>query len=110
MSAGHIRVGVGTRFVYDGEILTVAEMTPTSFGVQITTTGGGHVHRMLIKEMLDHTRSRIIPDDDLARVTDEEETAALILAQLSEVQLSALRLRVEDIREVLTGYRSGSDD
>jgi transposase InsO family protein len=110
MSAGHIRVGVGTRFVYDGEILTVAEMTPTAFGVQITATGGGHVHRMLLKEMLDHTRSRIIPDDDLARVTDEEETAALILAQLSEVQLSALRLRVEDIREVLTGYRSGSDE
>lgn len=103
MSAGHIRVGVGTRFVYDGEILTVAEMTPLAYGVEIVATGGGHVHRMLLKELLDHTRSRIIPDDDLTNLTDEEEAAALILAQLSEAQLSGVRLRVEDIREVLTG-------
>jgi transposase InsO family protein len=109
MTARRVRVGVGTRFVYDGEILTVVEMVPASHGVEIIAIGGGRTHRMSLNEVLDETRARIIPSDQDATWTEEEgETAATILAQLSKAELSEVRRRAEHVREVLTGFRSGS--
>lgn len=110
MSTRRSRVGVGTRFVYDGDILTIAEIIPTSHGMEIVTSGNGCAHRMLLTEMLDETRARIIPSaDDATWTADDGETAALILAQLSKAERSQVRERAEHVCEVLTGYRSGSE-
>jgi transposase InsO family protein len=106
----HIRGAVGTKFVHDGEIFEVIEMVGAAYGVEVVVASGDHVRRMLLKELLGDTRVRFLPsesppgDDD----DDERETAAVILAQLDQAQLHQLRQRVEHVREVLTGYRSGS--
>ncbi|WIM89757.1 Mu transposase C-terminal domain-containing protein [Candidatus Mycobacterium wuenschmannii] len=110
MSAERIPVKAGTRFIHDGEILTITSTAGTVYGMEVVATGGDRVHRMTLDEVLDHTRSRFIPVDGVTGLTEEDEMAALILAQLSEAELSTMRLRVEHVREVLCGYRSGSEE
>ena len=111
MSSGHVKVGVGTRFIYDGQILTVEKMTPTAYGVEVVAVGGGYTHLLSLKMLLDETRSRVIPSlEDTNWIDEEAETAALLLAQLSEAERHAVRERATHVREVLTGFRSGSEE
>lgn len=111
MSSGHVKVGVGTRFIYDGQILTVEKMTPTVYGVEVVAVGGGYTHLLSLKLLLDETRSRVIPSlDDTNWIDEEAETAALLLAQLTEAERHAVRERATHVREVLTGFRSGSEE
>lgn len=110
MTSGNVRVGVGSRFVYDGLIVQVVEITYAATGVQVVVSGGGQVRRMALAELLDETRARIIPSDDGPAGDDEQETAATLLAQASDAERAIVRARAEHIREVLTGYRSGTSE
>lgn len=111
MIADHCRVGVGTRFIYDGEFLEIEKMKPAAHGTDVVAVGGGHVHLLSYDEVLHDMRSRIIPSPEDSSWFDEEaEAAALVLAQLSAAELRAVRERAEHVREVLTGFRSGSAD
>jgi transposase InsO family protein len=107
-SAG-VRVGVGTRFRYDGETVEVIEMAITATGNEVVLKDHhGRVMRLAVKELLLSDRAQVIPDSPGPSSDDDEDLAGVVLAQLSGGQRDALLERAAHIREVLTGYRSGS--
>lgn len=108
MAGAHDRVGVGSRFVYDGIIVKIEHVKYAATGVEVVVSGAGQVRRMALDELLDATRSRLIPNDTGPAGDDEQDTAATLLAQASDAERSVARERAEHIREVQTGYRSGT--
>jgi hypothetical protein len=50
----------------------------------------------------------VIPDSPGPSSDDDEDLASVVLAQLSHGQREALLEKAAHIRELLTGYRSGS--
>ena len=108
MTKSAVRLGVGTRLVYDGEAAEVVELSSTTSGIDLTLRIGTNVRRALriaLRELLDGGRARIIGDD--AGAEGVSNMASVILAELSEVEIDAVRTRAAHVREVLTGYRSG---
>jgi transposase InsO family protein len=109
MSSAGVRVGVGTRFRYDGETVEVIAMAITATGNEVVLKDHhGRVMWLAVKELLLSGRAQVIPDSPGPSSDDDEELASVILAQLSQGQREALLERAAHIREVLTGYRSGS--
>lgn len=94
--------------MYDGEAADVVELQPTKSGVELTLrvgSNGKHVRRIALRELFHGGRARIIGSDDADGPSD---TACVILAGLSDVDMEAVRTRAAHVREVLTGYRSGT--
>jgi transposase InsO family protein len=106
-----VRVGVGTRFRYDGETVEVIEMAITSTGSEVVLKDRrGRVMRLAVKELLLSDQAQVIPDNPGPSSGDDEDLASVVLAQLSQGQREALLERAAHVREVLTGYRSGSPE
>ena len=105
-----VPVGVGTRFVYDGEILTVVELFPTARGneVLVADRGGRRRRWMSLRELMASGRATIMTTDEGPRSTDDLEIASVVLANLSGHKLAKVTENAGHIREVLYGYRSGS--
>ena len=82
----------------------------------ITATGNevvlkdhhGRVMRLAVKELLLSDRVQVIPDGPGPMSDDPDELAAVTLAELTKPERDAVLERAAHIREVLTGYRSGS--
>jgi transposase InsO family protein len=111
VSGAGVRVGVGTRFRYDGETVEVIEMAITATGNEVVLKNHhGRIMRMAVRELLLSDRACVIPDGPGPACDDGEQTASVALAHLSPGQREALLERVAHIREVLTGYRSGSPE
>ncbi|MEU0687024.1 helix-turn-helix domain-containing protein [Streptomyces uncialis] len=109
MSGAGTRVGIGTHFRYDGETVEVVEMAATSAGNEVVLKNArGGLLRVSLKELLFSDRAAIIPAQGGPRATDEEELAGVVLGQLSEAQRQQVIEQAEHVREVLTGFRSGS--
>jgi transposase InsO family protein len=109
VSSAGVRVGVGTRFRYDGETVEVIEMAITATGNEVVLKDNhGRVMRLAVKELLLSDRAQVIPDSPGPASDDDEDLASVVLAQLSHGQRDALLERAAHMREVLTGYRSGS--
>jgi len=110
MQRAGVRVGVGTRFVLDGEVAEVVEVAANDHGVSVgLRIGAGR--RMVIlglRELLDSRRARPIADCGDTSADERGEPASIILAELSAVQRARVLERAGHIREVLTGYRAGS--
>lgn len=107
MTKPTVRIGIGTRLMYDGEGADVVELQPTRSGVELTLrvgADGQHMLRIALRELLHGGRARIIGDD----ADDPPDTASGIIAGLSDADMEALRTRAGHVREVLTGYRSGT--
>ena len=54
MSDGLVRVGIGTRFVYDGELAEVTEMHAAAAGTEVvlrSSSGQGSVLRVALREL-----------------------------------------------------------
>ena len=108
MTKPAVRIGIGTRLMYDGEAADVVELQPTKSGVDLTLrigANGQHMLRVALRELLHGGRARIIGDND---ADDLSDTASVILAGLSDVEMEAVRTRAAHVREALTGYRSGT--
>lgn len=105
-----VPVGVGTTFAYDGETVTVVEMLPTSRGneVMVADRGGERRYRLSLRELLASGRASIITTDDGPRSDDDLEVAGVVLSNLSSSQLREVTQKADHVREVLTGYKSGS--
>ena len=110
MKRAGVRVGVGTRFAYDGEVVEVVECIPSWDG------GSGNarlrtdtVRRFALGELMFSERSRLL-GEDLVDEVDETggATASVKWAAVPESARSQARERAVHVREVLTGYRSGS--
>ena len=104
-----VPVGVGTRFVYDGEILTVVELFPTARGneVLVADRGGRRRRWMSLRELMASGRATIMTTGEGPRSTDDLEIASVVLANLSGHKLAKVTENAGHIREVLYGYRSG---
>ncbi|QSE87867.1 transposase (plasmid) [Rhodococcus pseudokoreensis] len=110
MTGAGVRVGVGTRFLYDGETVEVVEMVSTAAGneVVVKDASGRQYRRVALKELLGCGRARVIPDGSGPSSDDDQEVAAVVLAQLTTAEQEQLTVRAAHVREVLTGYRSGN--
>lgn len=103
-----IKIGPGTRVMYDGEIHTVTEWLPTANGTDVVLTSAKSVVRVSVVTLLEGVRARLIPTNDGPNPTDDIDPAAVVLASLTKAQTREIRRRCEHIREMFTGYRSGS--
>ncbi|MYX14979.1 DDE-type integrase/transposase/recombinase [Streptomyces sp. SID8374] len=109
MSRAGARVGVGTRFRYDGETVEVVELAATTAGNEVVLKDGhGCVRRLSLKELLFSDRAEIVPEQTGPAADDAEEIASVVLSQLRDGERRKVLERAEHVREVLTGYRSGS--
>ncbi|MEU6312261.1 helix-turn-helix domain-containing protein [Streptomyces sp. NPDC047014] len=109
MSRAGARVGVGTRFRYDGETVEVVELAATTAGNEVVLKDGhGRVRRLSLKELLFSDRAEIVPDQAGPSAEDAGEIASVVLSQLRADERRKVLERAEHVREVLTGYRSGS--
>jgi transposase InsO family protein len=103
------RVGVGTRFRYDGETVEVIELAITSTGNEVVLKDHhGRLMRLAVRELLLSDRAHVIPEGPGPSSGDDEDLTGVVLGQLSKRHRQALLERAAHIREVLTGYRSGS--
>ncbi|MCZ4095253.1 TnsA-like heteromeric transposase endonuclease subunit [Streptomyces sp. H39-C1] len=104
-----VRVGVGTRLKYDGEVVTVEEMFGSAAGNEVLVRDGRSCRfRLSLREVLASGRAAVIPDGRGPGSDDPRETASILLAQLTDEELEAVRERAAHINEVLYGFRSGS--
>lgn len=111
MSGAGTRLGVGTRFRYDGETVEVVEMAATSAGNEVVLKDGrGSILRLSLAQLLFSDRAVIIPDEAGPSADDDKEIASVILGQLDAKERAKVLERAEHVREVLTGYRSGSSE
>lgn len=103
MSTVGVRVGVGTRFRYDGETVEVTQMVATGAGMEVLLADGrGRVLRVSLRELLFSDRARIIADGSGPTATDDEAFAGVVLDQLTDRQRREMLHRAEHVREVLT--------
>ena len=87
MSAAGVRVGVGTRFAYDGETIEVVQVTATAAGMEVVAAGSrGRLLRLGLKELLLSERARVIPGGPGPCATDEDASAGVLLSQLTGPQ------------------------
>lgn len=111
MSRAAVRVGVGSRFSYDGEVVEVVEFAGTQAGGEVVLKDGrGRLLRLAVKELLLSERARVIPDGPGPASDDPQSTAAVVLGQLDAGERERVLERAAHVREVLTGFRSGSDE
>jgi hypothetical protein len=111
VSKAGTRVGIGTCFRYDGETVEVVEMAATTAGNEVVLKGGqGRLLRLSLKELAFSDRAAISPDGPGPLANDDEEIASVVLGQLNSVARAKILERAEHVREVLTGYRSGTSE
>ncbi|MGW4838614.1 TnsA-like heteromeric transposase endonuclease subunit [Streptomyces globisporus] len=104
-----VRVGVGTRFHYDGEVVVVEEMFGSAHGNEVLVRDGRDRRlRLSLREVLSSGRAQVIPEDPGPASDEPRETVSVILSQLSDEALEEVRKRAADVNEILCGYRSGS--
>ncbi|NEB65137.1 transposase family protein [Streptomyces diastaticus] len=104
-----VRVGVGTRLKYNGEVVTVEEMFASPAGNEVLVRDGrGRRLRLSLREALASGRAGIIPEGPGPGADEPRETASVVLAQLTDEELEAVRERAAHINEVLYGFRSGN--
>ncbi len=64
--------------------------------------------RVALQELLTSVRASLVPETPGVSATDPEDHADVVLSTLSDAERSAVAERAAHIREVLTGYRSGT--
>jgi hypothetical protein len=103
------RMGIGTRFVYDGEVVEVIEMQTVGASLEVLTkdTRASIVRRFGLEELLFSDRARILNDAREEHPSDQADVAGAVLSCLSTEQRQVVSEKASHIREVLTGYRSG---
>jgi hypothetical protein len=104
MGQAGVRVGVGTRFAYDGEVVTVVEMFASAAGNELLVRDGRDGRfRLSLHEALSSGRARVIPDGPGASSDEPREMASVVLGQLTAEALIEVRGRAADVNEVLSG-------
>jgi len=107
VSTAVTRVGVGARFRFDGETVTVVEFAATQAGNEVVLRDGrDRMMRISLRELLFSGRAEVIPDAPGPSSADEQ-LAYEVLGQLDNQVRQLVLERAEHVREVLTGYRSG---
>jgi transposase len=112
VTAHGVRIGVGTRFSYDGEVAEIIEVLTTQAGneVVLKAVRDQSIRRMALRELLNSSTARVIADGPGPGADDDVEIAGVVLAQLSDLERAEVTTRAEHVREVLTGYKSGHSE
>ena len=112
MSGGSVRIGVGARVVYDGEPAEVVELNASGAARTnaVLRDTRGRIIRVSLRELLGGERARVLPEEGGPASDDPEETASVLLAGLSDRDRRVMHERAIHVREVLTGFRSGSSE
>lgn len=76
--------------------------------VVLRTKTNGQIRRLAVRELLTSENVRVIPDEAGPSSDDPGELSSVVTAMLTEPDRIRLLERAEHVREVLTGYRSGS--
>ncbi|AFC42523.1 integrase catalytic subunit [Mycobacterium intracellulare ATCC 13950] len=102
---------MGTQFIYDGEVLEVIEMHPVAGMPEVLARElrRDTVHRFALDEVRPSQRCRLLSDDlDIEITGSTEYPPSVKWAAVSEQARCDARDRAAHVREVVTGYRSGS--
>jgi transposase InsO family protein len=105
-----IRVGVGTRFSYDGKIVEIVESHVVDGDIEVLVKDlrAQTVSRFALSELMLSERSRLLTADLAEEVTDfEGDPATVKWSAASESVRREACARAAHVREVITGYRSG---
>ena len=84
MSGAGVRIGVGTRVMYDGALHEVTEWLPTVSGTDVVLRGPSSVCRMSVVELVSSARVRLLLDTAGPESTDDIVPAAVLLSSLSK--------------------------
>jgi hypothetical protein len=86
----------------------VIDMCPADHGKEflVEDRGGKRRYRLSTRELL--REGRVLSVDDGPHSDDEIDTAGVILANLTAEQLAGVNEKAAHVREVTTGYRSGT--
>jgi transposase InsO family protein len=109
MSWAGVPVGIGTRVMYDGELYTITDWLPQTTGTEVILTGPISACRLSLVALISGNRAQILPDGPGPESGDNATPAAIKLVGLTAEQTEQLRERAEHVREVVTGFRSGSE-
>ena len=109
MSSAAVRIQAGTRLVYDGDAAQVVELLAAPSGVNVVLrVNPDHLIHVPLRELLTSDRVRVVPTEPGPASDDPWDTATVVLAELTERERLIMRERAAHVREVLTGFRSGS--
>ncbi|KZS67291.1 transposase [Mycobacterium kansasii] len=111
MSSSALRLGVGTRVIYDGELFEVAELHAGRSGTETvlrSCQGRGKIVRLTLQELLTSQRASLIADTPGVSADDPGDPADVVLSAMPETERAVVVERAAHIREVLTGYRCGA--
>jgi transposase InsO family protein len=105
-----VRLGVGTRLTYDGELVEIVELLtrPAGSEVLLRNGSGRRTWRVAVKALLASEDARLLPMGESLPDDDSDEPVGVTLASLTDAQRDEVLARAAHIREVLTGYKSGS--
>lgn len=112
MNAAAVKIGVGSRLVHDGQVVEIIEVHPGRAGMDLVLKDIAKrtMIRASLNEILNSGSTRVIADIE-TRLNDEAaESAGIILAQLNDTERDQVCDRAAHVREVLTGFRSGSEE
>ncbi|MFV8170506.1 Mu transposase C-terminal domain-containing protein [Mycolicibacterium peregrinum] len=110
MNSWGVPVGVGTIFRYDGEHTQIVEMDFSACVVAVVTKDLRHetIRRFTLNELMLSDRVEMISTESSPESDDLEDVASVVLSAVDEpVRARAFELAAH-MREVRTGYRSGS--
>ncbi|UQX10998.1 Mu transposase C-terminal domain-containing protein [Candidatus Mycobacterium methanotrophicum] len=111
MTSAAVRIGVGTRLIHDGELVEIVEIRTGRTGMDVVFKGTSTqtFTRACLKELLVSDSTRVIPESEGPSSDDASEVVGVVLAQLNDVERQDIAERAAHVREVLTGFRSGSE-
>lgn len=112
MTSAGVRIGVGASLLHDGELVEIVEIHTGQTGMDVVLKGTSKqaLIRARLNELLMSSSTRVIPERDGPCSLDDFEPAAVVIAQLSDVERNEVIERAAHVREVLTGFRSGSEE
>ena len=110
MRGAGVRLGIGSRVAFDGEIYEITEWLPGTIGTDVVLTGATSACRMSLVALLTGDRVKLLADNPGPSPDDHGAAAAITLLDLSEDEMQQVRHRAEHVRELLFGYRSGSGE
>lgn len=110
MSGAGVQIRRGSRFEFDGELFEVTEFISAAGTYEVVLQGPNSFRRKSVVDLLADPSARLIADEDGPEPDDPYDPAAIALLGRSPADMKAVREKAEHIREVTTGYRSGSPE
>jgi hypothetical protein len=112
MKRAGVPVGVGARFVYDGEVIEIVEMRTVHGVFEVLTRDlrAQTARRFALSELLNSDRAHLIVADGGPAPVDLIDVASVALSGVPDSARREARERAAHVREMLTGYRSGSPE